>query len=324
MGSNGGASGGGGGDSCGGELFQSTKVQANFLIMLDHSGSMAEDVNGQKPAPAGSSKWDLAAAAVRQVTSKYNDQIRFGFATFSIKAMACEEGHVIVPVGDMTASQISAQIPTEADGSYTAIAGALRTAGMHQALQDTTRANYVMLLTDGNENCAKKAGGGNDLRAPVRSAAQLATANIKTFVVGFGGAVDKMVLNDTAVAGGTARNTTPFYYQADDQTTLESAFDSIAKGAIGCAFKLAKAPPVPDKVSVYVNGQLIPRDTNKRIGWDFNGTAFDRISLYGTVCDAVANNPSAKVQIVYGCPGGIIEAPGDGGTINLDAGIAIN
>jgi hypothetical protein len=297
----------GGGSSCGGELFQSTHVQANFLIVLDHSGSMMETINGM-------SKWALASTAIKQTTTQYQSQIRFGLSMFS-SVTQCDPGMNYVPVGDSTAMAIGTALPPTADGRGTPIGGALHIAAGNAGLMDPTRADFVMLVTDGKENC-----GGN----PVDEVKAMAMANIKTFVVGFGADVDATTLNNMAVYGGTARNTTPRYYQADDQMSLNAAFASIAAGAVGCDFKLSMAPPDPNKITVYVNGQMIPRDPAKHVGWDFNSPTYDRITLYGSVCDAVANNPGAQVQIVYGCPDGIVEGPGDAGQIDLDAGIIIN
>lgn len=306
-----GGGGGGGGDSCGGELFQSTHVQANFLIVLDRSGSMMQVVDGTNLA-----KWTIATAALRQVTTQYQSQIRFGLSMFST-TQSCNAGMNQVPVGDATAAAISMAMPMTANGNGTPIGGALRLAGQHAGLMDPSRANFVLLVTDGKENCGGR---------PVDEVRSLTGKNIKTFVVGFGSDVDANMLSNMAVAGGTARNGTPRYYQADDQTTLNAAFNAIAMGAIGCDFKLAQAPPDPDKIFVYVNGQAIPRDTTKKIGWDYSSPANDRLTLYGTVCDAVANDPAAKIQIIYGCPDPtLIEGGGDGGTrIDLDAGIIIN
>jgi hypothetical protein len=299
----GGAGGGGGTATCGGEVFQSTHVQANFLIVLDHSGSMMSTVSGV-------SKWKLASDAVKAVTAQYQAQIRFGLSMFSTP-VKCDPGRNYVPVGDLTAMAIAGSLPTTADGNGTPIGAALKVASMHPGLMDPGRANFVMVVTDGKENC-----NGN----PVNEVKALSAANVKTFVVGFGAEVDATMLSNMAVNGGTARNTTPRYYQADDQQGLNAAFNSIAAGAVGCDFKLSKTPPNPNDISVYVNGQLIPRDPQRKVGWEYTGGS-DRVTLYGTVCDAVASDPSAKVQIIYGCPGGLIEG-GDGGSkpIDLDAG----
>jgi len=306
-----GGTGGGSASSCGGELFESTHVQANFLVVLDYSGSMMESITG-------GTKWGVAAQSLRNVTMQYQSQIRFGLSSFS-SSTRCDSGRNLVPVGDNTAAAISMALPATVNGNGTPIGGALRVAQSEPSIKDTTRANFVMLVTDGKENC-----NGN----PVNEVRALTMAGIKTFVVGFGSDVDATMLANMAVAGGTARNSTPRYYQADDPASLNAAFASIAQGAIGCEFRLAQTPPDPSKIFVYVNGQGIPRDPSKQVGWDYTTPMNDRISLYGTVCDVVANNPGAKVQIIYGCPDPtIIEGGGnnDGGFIGgLDGGIMIN
>lgn len=311
-GAGGGAGGAGGGNSCGGELFQASKVQANFLIVLDRSGSMEEIL------PAGGSKWALASDAVKKVTATHQAQIRFGLSMFP-GAAKCTEGANAVPVGDQTAPQISMALPATATGSGTPIGAALELASKRSELTDATRSNFVLLVTDGMENC-----GGNPI-TPVKA---MAARGIKTYVVGFGADVDANRLSQLATEGGTARLTGTKYYQADDQASLNTAFQQIAAGAAGCDFKLAKAPPDVKKIFVAVDGNLINRDTTKQMGWDYNDTT-GRITLYGGACDLVQKNAAAKVQIVYGCPdptliegGGAGDGgyppfvPQDGGVIN--------
>jgi hypothetical protein len=302
--------GGTGSTSCGGELFQATRVQANMLIVLDKSGSMNESVGN-------TTKWLAASNALKGVTQQYGTTIRFGLWQFSSPTQ-CDPGKQYVAVGDNTASAIAAALPAKADGNGTPIGGALEGARKTPELQDTTRANFVVLVTDGKENCK------GDPKAAVTSAFG---ANIKTYVVGFGPSadVDPTLLSEMAVAGGTARNTTPRYYQADDPAALNAAFSSIAQGAIGCDYKLTQVPPDPKKLYVSVNGTLVPNDPNKTAGWNYD-SATNRLTLYGPACDLVTQNQNAKVNIVYGCPDQtLLEDPGkkgDGGTINwnLDGG----
>ena len=72
---------------------------------------------------------------------------------------------------------------------------------------------------------------------------------VKTFVVGFGSAVDATQLRDMARAGGTARaGMTPEYYQADDAASLRTAFAAIAGSVISCTYTLSNTPPDPDTV----------------------------------------------------------------------------
>ena len=301
---------GGGAASCGGELFQATRVQANFLIVLDRSGSMEEKL------PSGPSKWSLATSALKSITAKNDAAIRFGLSMFP-GAAKCSEGSNAVPVGDKTAVKVATALPVTATGSGTPIGAALLLASKSPELIDPARANFVLLVTDGMENCSGD---------PVGAVKGMAARGIKTYVVGFGADVDPARLTQLSVEGGTARLGATKYYQADDQASLDLAFAQIASGAAGCDFKLAKAPPDLKKIFVAVDGNLINRDPTKKMGWDYSEVT-GRLTLFGGACDVVQKSGNAKVQIVYGCPDPtLIEGGGhgDGGyppPVSYDGGI---
>jgi hypothetical protein len=281
--------------SCGGELFEATPVQANFLIVLDHSGSMKELVGGQ-------AKWTSAVSAVKNLTSANDATIRFGLNLFSFASPKCDPGRTFVQIGDNQADEIAAALPAVSDGSYTPLGGALSVASGNPGLVDPLRSNNVLVVTDGKENCGGK---------PVEEVKKIFGKSVKTYVIGFGGEVDTTMLSDMATEGGTARNGPLKYYQADDPTALNEALKAIARGAMGCDLKLKTPPADASKLYVYVNGSLQPRDPSKQDGWDYTA-ASGRITLYGTTCGLVTNDASAKVSIVYGCPdGSLVEgAPG--------------
>ena len=280
----------GGATSCGGELFQAAKVNSNMYIAFDKSGSMDDPI-----VPNGASKWSIATTAIKQVTAQYQSQIQFGMGLFpagGTTALRCVAAPTIVTVGDQRATQIATALDANAPGGSTPIGAVLVSAGMVPELADATRANYVMLVTDGTETCM-----GNGVQA---AADNLAMRGIKTFVIGFGGEVDAVNLADIATAGGTPRAGTPRYYQADDAPGLLAAFNVIAQGALGCEYRLATAPPDPSKVFVYVNGVLQNRDVSHSNGWDYSAATV-RITFYGGLCTLVATDSTARVSIVYGC-----------------------
>lgn len=275
--------------SCGGQLFQATKVNSNMLIAFDKSGSMADPLGGTP-------KWDIATAAIKRVTAQYEAQIQFGLMLFPAGADAglrCIPAPVSVNVGPLNAGRIATALNATGPAGSTPIGGVLMAAGNVPELVDPNRANYVMLVTDGAETCR-----GDGVQA---AATNLSSKGIKTFVVGFGGEVDANNLSAMATAGGTPRPGTRKYYQADDAPGLLAAFNLIAQGALGCEYRLAMAPPEPAKVFVYVNGVLQTRDPHHANGWDYS-PATTRITFYGGLCSLVATDASAKVSIVYGCP----------------------
>ncbi len=284
------------GNSCGGERYAATAVEANFLIVLDHSGSMKELVGG-KP------KWTTAVEALRSVTTTHQSTVRFGLQIFSMANPACFVGKVDVPVDTMQAAAISAALPSIADGKSTPIGGALHAAAANQGIRDSARSNNVLLVTDGEENCNG---------TPVDEVKRLFGSGVKTYVVGFGGQVNASMLSQMATQGGTARPSAVKYYQADDPNGLTAAFGAITNGALACDVRLVVAPPDPSLISVYVNGVLQSRDPGRKNGWEYSPDG-RRVTLYGGTCSVLTQNPQANVTIVYGCPDGTLVPGGPGG-----------
>ena len=294
--------------ACGGQKFEATATAANVLIVLDHSCSMQEIIANSQ------SKWDTATQAVRNVTAQNagNDKLHFGLQVFSLNPNACDPGHIDVPVAGSTTGAISSALPPTAEGNATPIGAALHVAATTGQLTDVTRANYVLLITDGMENC-----GG----APVAEVDGLFGRGVRTYAVGFGSDVDENRLSQMAIKGGTARATTPRYFQADNTAELQGALNAITSGAASCDFTLTNTPPNPSKLYVAVDGQFFPHDPARVAGWDYQA-AGNRVTLYGPACDIVSQRPGAKVTIVYGCPDDTITEIGPGG--RLDAGVVGN
>ncbi len=291
--------------SCGGQKFEATATAANVLIVLDHSCSMQEVIANSQ------SKWDTATQAVRNVTAQNanNDKLHFGLQIFSLNPNACDPGHIDVPLAGSNAAAISSALPPAAEGNATPIGGALHVAATSGQLTDVTRANYVLLITDGMENCNG---------APVAEVEGLFGRGVRTYAVGFGSDVDETRLSQMAIKGGTARATTPRYFQADNTAELQGALNAITSGAASCDFTLTSTPPNPSKLYVAVDGQFFPHDPARVAGWDYQ-PAGNRVTLYGPACDIVSQRPGARVTIVYGCPDDTITEIGPGG--RLDAGI---
>lgn len=310
-----GGSGGAGGGQCG-ETFTSTGVGANLMIVLDTSSSMDSKVGRVK-------KWDAAKAAVMQMTNQ-NPNIHFGLEMFSVAGAQCSAGSIAVPIGADTATQIQATLPVEATGSYTQIAGGLTQGAKDPALTDTTRANGIVLITDGMQNClgddpAEDDGPVDDPVAVVEGLFGR-PVSVRTWVVGFGGSVDGTMLSNMAIKGGTARNTLPRYYQANLQDDLQAALTSISNAAQGCSFKLTQSVPDQAKLFIAINGVLVPFDASRTSGWYYD-TTNTTVTLYGPACDALANTPGAQLTVQYGCSDGLVEGGGDGGVdFGLDAG----
>ena len=290
----GGGSGGGSGSggSSGGFLggdgsvsdAQGNCTAPDMLIVLDHTDSMSAEPTGKKPpnTMAGHmlSKWYLATQAIKAVVAPPSDtKISFGLELFPLDPQTvdagagmgscmtlsqllagmastnkqCQPAEVPIPPASGTGMAITNLLDPETLRLCVSTPIALALGTARAELQSIAHgvAQYVLLVTDGGETCKGDVTG---------VAQQLATAGIKTFVVGFGGVtggaggVNVPLLDNVACAGETAQgfptpctkgaagytatSTTgpPLFYSAQDGASLQTALAAITKSVCcGCA-----------------------------------------------------------------------------------------
>ena len=271
---------------CEGEQFLADAVPPNVLIVLDQSGSMDDEIDG-------TSKWDIAVAAIDSLLTDFGAGVRFGLVLYPSDG-ECGAGNVVVDVGEDTADAIRAAIAATGPDGSTPIGDSLAVLTDYAGLEDPMRANYVLLITDGEERCDGDGEAG-------ATALRMETPEIKTFVVGFGGEVDPDALNAIAVAGGTALPGDPSYYQADDAASLTMAFADIAGAVLSCSYELSEVPPDLEALYVYFDGTGITRDESHADGWDYD-PATNQLTFYGAACEALRSGAITDLVIVHGCP----------------------
>ncbi len=271
---------------CMGEVFAAEPVSSNVLIVLDRSGSMDDLIGGTR-------KWDIATSAIATLLASYGDRVRFGLVMYSSDA-DCGPGLLEVDVGDMTATAINGALAASGPAGRTPTGDTLAGLTGYAGLEDTARDNYVLLITDGMETC-----NGDGVAAVTALRAE--TPEIKTFVVGFGGEVDAATLDAMAQAGGTARPSAPFYYQADSAAELMAAFDAIGGSVLSCSYQLMGTPADPADLYIYFDGAGVTRDTTHTMGWDYD-PATNQITFYGADCTLLRTGQVTDLVLVYGCP----------------------
>jgi MYXO-CTERM domain-containing protein len=196
----------------------------NVLILLDVSGSMKSAAN-----PAG--KYAAAVPAITAVTAQFDQQIRFGLMLFPDPSQGyCGVTTDMAVTPDLgTGAAIASVLTSGAAGFFggplatfdTPMKQALDAVAGVSALRDEARRSYVLLLTDGMQDCCRKgdyddepdcdAGTTNlngtevrDNRADLVSSVEgLLNQGNPVYVVGFGSAVDALTLNAMAEAAGT-------------------------------------------------------------------------------------------------------------------------
>ncbi len=276
---------------CGGALYGADNVPPNVLIVLDRSGSMNEQITG-------GTKWDIGRQAINGLVTTYGGGVFFGLAMYpgtdleGTQGMMCGPGAVFVDPAAGTAAAISSDLAAAGTTSFgTPTAEMLTALTTYAGLKDPMRADYILLITDGQSTCEDP--------VPVVASLLGATPSVKTFVVGFGSGVDPAELDDMAQAGGTAGPMSPFYYQADDATSLASAFAAIAGSVLSCSYVLSDTPPDPSLLYVYIDGMQVPADNTN--GWVYDA-ATNQLTFVGTTCDALKSGTAGELVISYGCP----------------------
>ena len=129
----------------------------------------------------------------------------------------------------------------------------------------------------------------------------LASAGIPVYVVGVpGSAPYATLLDELAVAGGTARGSEPQYYavDTDDQAALESAMSKIAAKITGsCTLTLNAVPPDPSLSTCSSTARWSPQSGPN--GWTLSGTV---VTILGSSCQAILDGDVLDVRVVAGCP----------------------
>ncbi|MEZ4223460.1 MAG: vWA domain-containing protein [Polyangiaceae bacterium] len=153
--------------------------------------------------------------------------------------------------------------------------------------------------------CAPNVPGGGPLNcvdgpASEAAVAALAAQGIPTYVVGMPGSeVFAKVLDKLAVAGLTARATSPKYYAVSDATELSDALKQIGVTvAISCTIELDFEPEDADLVNVYFDKSVLPGDATD--GWQWAGSK--TIEILGPACDKLKSGDVYQLQVVGGCP----------------------
>jgi len=233
----------------------------NVLLVFDVSGSMGKAIEG--------TKYTLAANAITQATQSLDQDVRFGLLMFpDPNGMYCDldptpqidfeldNGPAIFSLLDPAGATFWGGPTATHD---TPMYQALVAAGELSELKNPERRNYVVLITDGNQDCCnagdyddeddcepdstvleavEKAENIADLEAQVGT---LVNNGIRTFVVGLQDGVSAAALNKMAIAGLTPKSpdcngeqddpsaADNCYYTADDTGQLQAALQAITQ-----------------------------------------------------------------------------------------------
>ena len=135
----------------------------------------------------------------------------------------------------------------------------------------------------------------------------LKAAGIPVYVVGLpdrsittGAETYAALLDQLATIGGTAQAGSPKYYKvgtSNGNALLVTLKKIAAKIIATCEYKLKDAPAAPDRVNVYLDSVVVPKDPVS--GWKIEGGT---VTLLGSTCSKVLSGDVLDVRIIAGCP----------------------
>jgi hypothetical protein len=140
-----------------------------------------------------------------------------------------------------------------------------------------------------------------DAQATIDAVTTLANGGVPVYILGAPGSEPYAnLLDELAVAGNTARESSPKYYAVTTATTsaFTQAMSSIAAKITGsCTLQLDQVPPEPDLVNVFLSEQVLPSSGPN--GWTLSGAT---VTILGSSCTEIMNGDVLDVRVVAGCP----------------------
>ncbi|HEY4188721.1 MAG TPA: VWA domain-containing protein [Polyangia bacterium] len=289
-----------------------TPLPPDILILLDRSGSMANDINDKGCGTSGTldcgaaSKWTQMTAAINQAVTSSESNVRWGLRFFgngsdnTCGVTAGAAGTAVAP-GLSTSAAIAAAIAGTRPATGTPTANAETTAAAYLQTLTDPNPKFILLATDGKPTCAGGSNVADDSPAAIAAVGAVASAGLKTFVVGIattGMGTADTTLNTMADMGGEPQSGTTHYYPVMSTADLVATIQKIQGiAALTCTYDLGGQPTDTNGVKVLVDGtQLDPGPDT----WKFS-TDDKTIELTGTTCASVMNSTIQKVQIFLPC-----------------------
>ncbi len=288
-----------------------TTIEPALLMMLDASGSMANELDSTRPRP-----WpiDLAQTAIGSVADAVANDAWIGLSQFPNQT---SPGSTCTTKDHLGVASNSAQAIKNAVNAVNAVGntptGYALNSVLDRGLLDNAadpfaarRPKGVILITDGDPTVACDTGSPVNQRVAaqpeaVAAAARLNNAGIPVYVIGFMSGAQPANLNEIAAAGGTDAPGADRFYVANDTTQLVAAVQAIRQQIVSCTYQLGAVPNDMDGMTVSVDGVPVPDNAANGYSYD----PFARlVTLNGAACDGVKNAPDPsqkRIQVDITC-----------------------
>ncbi len=271
------------------------------VLLVDQSGSMTEDFNGQ---PRWDAVRDSLMAQPDGIVATLEDDVRFGLALYS-----SNDGNsggrcpilTEVSISLMNFAAINTVFQAEQPIDETPTGESLDLVAADLATFNEPGSKIIVLATDGAPDTCETPNPQNGQPESI-AAAQAAFMNgIQTFIISVGDGVSDAHLQDMANAGvgnpvGGATNA-PFYV-ANDQQALIDSFREIINGVRSCVIDLDGRVDemFASQGRVSIDGRQLTFDDPD--GWQLNDP--EQIELLGDACTTLKEDASS-LSISFPC-----------------------
>ena len=312
-GGNGGSGNSGQGGNCG-ELELDFEPQIPTVVLLiDQSGSMTQNFNGQQ-------RWDVVYDALMDpatgVVKALENQARFGLALYTYTSgPTCPELVEFKPPALMSHAAIDMIYANEVPEANTPTGDSLAAITPELVAFNEPGPKIIILATDGDpDRCEDPDGHDQVSMDEATDAAMNAfSQGIQTFIIAVGDQVSEQHQQDMANAGQglvvpapsancdpvMSPNTCARRYNPQNKQELIDDMTDIILGQRTCVFTLDGAV-IPGKEcdgEVQINGVVIP--CNDPDGWQLNSSS--EIEFVGAACDTIMNEPQVDITASFPC-----------------------
>ena len=267
-------------------------VKPNLMLVVDRSGSMETD-----------HRWDQVMAMTPYLEA-VEPASRLGLTLFPSPAThdRCEvQDGIVVPIEDAPGAgqAILGELEATRPEGATPVAASLYDVAMNGRINDPYRPNIVVLITDGQPNCACATGDSDcERQAAVDAADHLVNAQGDTqlYVIGFGTDIDaaRETLQEVAAVGEVTTGPDN-YYEAESVEELVERFGRVTASLEPCLYALDETP---DAVAVTLDGVALEECDDCDEGFSYDPSS-------GTIELAPV---SCRDALVEECPDILIEA----------------
>ncbi|MEM6289911.1 MAG: vWA domain-containing protein [Myxococcota bacterium] len=275
-------------------------VIPTVILLIDQSGSMTADFNGED-------RWDVVRDAlidpVTGVVANLENDVRFGLALFTSNGGdAGGECPVLAEEAPMIGNlmSISETYQGESPTGDTPTGDSIDAVVASLLAKEDEGPRIIVLATDGEPDTCEVPNPQQGQEEAIVAAENAFANDIQTFIISVGNDVSETHLQAMANAGvGVLEGDpdAPFYVPTDEDAMI-AAFEEIINGVRSCVLTLDTAilPGQADQGTVTINGVVIPFDDPN--GWQVNSPT--EIELLGTSCEAIQEG-DVEVTVEFTC-----------------------